>query len=494
MNINVNNKKLFFALNIFLFFFLLFLFFNHRPILDTDEFINIARNYNPKSIMDYSLRPFYRIINIFWLKVLGKGLDTLLIGSAIFFTFMSLLISIFTWHISKKILLVFFSSILLFISPEMVKTSFGALPHVYSGFFLLLYGTCSYLKIQSINENNIKFFAYFLISYLCCYIALMIHPTIAFIIIAAPLIDLILISIIKNFSKEYNKFVKKYILTFVISFFVFWFLIFVTEFIYILYKDQGVVSYFSRWYNLFFSPKPTTFTNYYKPYAYYYSYLLKDFTIFFVFWLVSILFMIFTIFKNKIFFDIKKTSIFIPAFLSILHISAISFQSFKVPDALASFAPIATLSIIFFANQIFTKNYFINFNIFIILVLNVVLIYKSIDKEHSMHKPWEYLKLKNDIQLNVISLDYSNYPKFKRGWNDVRNCYRIAKAANISYRNISLNIFKNTKYEDDIIFCMGANEVKTTNFLEFAKNNNYCNFPNFKVNHMFLFKNCDNLE
>ena len=72
--------------------------------------------------------------------------------------------------------------------------------------------------------------------------------------------------------------------------------------------------------------------------------------------------------------------------------------------------------------------------------------------------------------------------------------FGVLGSANIPYINISLEVFKKMKNENYKIFCMGSNEVKTTNFLDFAKDNNYCYPEHFRVGHMFLFKNCNYLD
>src|SRR5210317_2063876 len=102
LNLKIKIKYLYFIVLSLIAYFIFYEFYGSRSIIKSDEFININdRTSSIRSILDYSLRPLYRIFNVFWWNIFGKELESLLIGSRIIFVILTLIYSSLIWKVSK---------------------------------------------------------------------------------------------------------------------------------------------------------------------------------------------------------------------------------------------------------------------------------------------------------------------------------------------------------------------------------------------------------
>ena len=481
-----------------------YFFYNSRPIVTGDEFINIVnRTSSISDTLDYSLRPLYRLINISWVNFLGKELESLLIGSAVTFTIINLIYAFFVWKMSKNYLILTLSLLILYISPEILRIGLGALPLIYSGFFLMMFGIFFYFKIENINSNNNKSLKFGVLSYLFLFFALVTHHTMLFLLVCVFVLELIFIILIIN-SLEFKTFLKKNLKIILFCLIFLLCLILLTNFVYIIFQESLAINkkvswfpndekwtYLNLWYHVLFGSKLSSETRYVRPFLYYNYYLFKNETLFYLLWMLSIVSMIGNLFFRKI--KINEIKKYIPLIISIIYLLILSIFPKKLYYVLASFAPIASLSIAIFLKDIFSL--LINRNIFLVLIfflfLNLLQEYSLLEKQfrHPVSDEYKFIKSANYQNMFVIDKQKFNI-KDKRGG---RYCRDIAVGLNIK----KTNVYKNFKtFPPESIFCNGKHSINHEKVAAFIQDNNLCriklnNLP-FKNIEVYIYKNCIN--
>jgi hypothetical protein len=503
--------KILYLLILFLItYFIFYKFYTSRNIIAGDEFINIAeRSYQSNlinSILDYSLRPLYRVINIFWVYIFGYKLESLLIGSRITFGIMCLVYSIFVWRVSKSFLVLTFSLFLLLGSPELFRIGLGALPQIYSGFFLMMYGIFFYYKIETITKHTNEFFIYNLLSYFCVFLALLSHPTMLAALIYGLFLD-ILFMLLLILSKESKIVLIKYLKNFFLSLFFLFILIIFTNYIYLLFQDSlpsmdttMVLSaerttlknwtFINLWYSTLFNVNvfPSSFT---KPFFFYFKYLFESYKLFYLLWIFSIIILIYSIISKKINFDkISNFSKLIFTAISVAHLLFLSYQSVKFYYVLASLAPIASLSIaVVLKDTLYENKFKITFILIILALLTIYSNYLRMNKETTPFSE-EYKYLFSNKIKNFFTFDSSEYQiqtLTTGGHRGIRFCGLVSKANNLETYNIKNDT---QSLPEGAILCIGTNQRngKTNIYIE---HNKLCQILINGGSEILFFKKCE---
>ena len=488
-------------------FFIFYKFYSSRPIILGDEFINIAeRDHSFRDIMDYSLRPLYRFINIIWINIFGKELESLLIGSRVIFVLIVVISAIFIWRISKNYLVLTLSLSILFISPELLRIGLGALPQIYSGLFLMMYGIFFYLKIDVIYKKTNEFFYYNLLSYLCVFLALTTHPTMFFILVCSFIFDIFFLLII-FVSKQDQFILRKYLKNFFISCLFLFILIFILELIYLFFQDslpQGKIqtklsenwTFINLWYRIIFEIDTQRYAPYFKSFFFYINFLYLNHLLFFLLWIFSIGFSLYSIFQlRKNFNDITIFNKYIFSLISIFHILILSIQDMKLYYVLAAFAPAATLSIIFALKEIANKHKFSFYLIPILLILvsfELYNLYSSIQtgERHPLNEDYVYVSVnKKNKYFQFNSKEYLIKDTGRRGERGIRFCQLVIKANNLQSYTINSN---QQVIPENSIICIGAKDIKNTRVSNFIEIKNLCqiSISNKKYSELLMFKKC----
>jgi hypothetical protein len=497
--------KILYLLILFLItYFIFYKFYTSRNIITGDEFINIAeRSYQSNlinSILDYSLRPLYRVINIFWVYIFGYKLESLLIGSRITFGIMCLVYSIFVWRVSKSFLVLTFSLFLLLGSPELFRIGLGALPQIYSGFFLMMYGIFFYYKIETITKHTNEFFIYNLLSYFCVFLALLFHPTMLAALIYGLFLD-ILFMLLTILSKESKIVLIKYLKNFFLSLSFLFILIIFTDYIYLLFQDSlpsmdrtTILSKNWTFINLWYSGllKVNVFSSSYtKPFFFYFKYLFESYKLFYLLWIFSIIILIYSIISKKINFDkISNFSKLIFTAISVVHLLFLSYQSWKFYYILASLAPIASLSIaVVLKDTLYENKFKITFVLIIFTLLTIYSNYLRMNKKTSPFSE-EYKYLFSNKVKNFFTFDSSEYQiqtLTTSGHRGIRFCKLVSKANNLETYNIKNDT---QSLPEGAILCIGTNQrnSKTNIYIE---HNKLCQILINGGSEILFFKKCE---
>jgi hypothetical protein len=509
LNLKIKIKYLYFIVLSLIAYFIFYEFYGSRSIIKSDEFININdRTSSIRSILDYSLRPLYRIFNVFWWNIFGKELESLLIGSRIIFVILTLIYSSLIWKMSKSYLLLILSVLILFISPELLRIGLGALPQIYAGFFLMMFGIFFFLKIENLNQPMYKTLIYSVISYLFAFLAVASHHTMLIAIVCIFILEIFFGTLI-FYSQNFKMFFKKNFKVFIISFLFLAFLILITNYLYIHFQESlrnRNVSWFpsdwswtyvNLWYQVLFGSKLSNETHHIRPFFFYHDYLIKNVTLFYVMWLLAIVQMFFLIFSKKSNFNnIKYFSKFIPLFISIIHLVVLSIYPRKYYYVLASFAPMASLSIVFALKEIMNKEK-INFHVISILLL-IIFSYQIYDLHSLLNKKAHWIS----DEYNYINLHRSNtyylFETNKYNVKDERKSYKRGQKYCrwiINGNNLKINKISNDQQliPKKGIICVRQKINKNIKVLNFIKKNDMCQifFDGKKKPSILLFKKCN---
>ena len=486
-------------------YFIFYKFYTSRSIILGDEFINISeRSYQSNlidDILDYSLRPLYRVINIFWVYIFGYKLESLLIGSRITFGIMCLVYSIFVWRVSKSLLVLTFSLLLLLGSPELLRIGLGALPQIYSGFFLMMYGIFFYYKIETITKHTNEFFIYNLLSYFCIFLALLSHPTMLSALIYALFLDILFI-LLEILYKESKIVIIKYLKNFFLSLSFLFILIIFTDYIYLLFQDSLPLikssailpkksTFINLWYGVLFDQNIISgYSNYTKPFFFYHQYLFINFNLFYLLLIFSIIILIYSIIYKKNNFDnIRNFSKLIFTAITVSHLFLLSYQPIKLYYVLASLAPIASLSIAVVLKDILYENKFkITFILIVLILLTIYLNYLSMNKEKQpLSEEYKYLfSNKVKIFFTFDSSEYQIQELTTGGSRGIRLCGLVSKA-----NNLKINSIKNdTEFlPGGGVLCIGTNQRNSKTNL-YIEHNKLCQILNNRPEILF-FKKCE---
>ena len=132
-------------------------FISIKGVVTGDEFINISRTlkgYVPANIIDYSLRPFFRILNMMWVELFGSNMDALIYGNSILFIIMLSTFMLYFYKLTQSISLVILAISVLLISPELIRIGLNALPQMPAGLFSLLAVILMMEKVKALTENR----------------------------------------------------------------------------------------------------------------------------------------------------------------------------------------------------------------------------------------------------------------------------------------------------------------------------------------------------
>jgi hypothetical protein len=251
-------------------------------------------------------------------------------------------------------------------------------------------------------------------------------------------------------------------------------------------------TFINLWYStLFDSNVVASHGSYTKKKFFYFEYLFKNYKLFFLLWIFSIIILIYSIISKKINFD--KTSNFsklIFTAISLAHLLFLSYQSMKLYYVLASLVPIASLSIAVVLKDILYENKFkITFMLIILALLTIYSNYLRMNKETTPFSE-EYKYLFSNKVKNFFTFDSSEYQiqtLTTGGHRGIRFCGLVSKANNLETYNIKNDT---QSFPEGAILCIGTNQrnSKTNIYIE---HNKLCQILINGGSEILFFKKCE---
>ena len=446
-------------------------FISIKGVVTGDEFINISRTlkgYVPANIIDYSLRPFFRILNMMWVELFGSNMDALIYGNSILFIIMLSTFMLYFYKLTQSISLVILAISVLLISPELIRIGLNALPQMPAGLFSLLAVILMMEKVKALTENRSNTYALSLAMYTFSILAFYSHPAQIAILFLVVLIDF-LVTLLSYIN--YRQIFKVYRNSLIINVFYLIVVIVSVEILYLSYGNglqkyspalsiSDPYSHLLIYYNSIFND-PSNPKMYHHPWGFYFDYLFSKHSLFTVTFFALMMLVVRRIYKCILTrgYCNDKLYLTIPMLFGTAFLLIISLKAYKASYTVTQIAPIMSLAIISSIVYLSLRvRLFIAILFFMVSIINIY-IYIENSYRHPTSYAYDFVKKSNFTTMAQIKND--NH-KYRRQCNfivkslDLKSVYIENLSDNLIGRNTAVCVpnnknSTNSKYRKDII-------------------------------------------